>query len=182
MLSTTTRLLSKRALNATRFASTLVVSEPLVNGSVPPATQATVTAAEQLGGDSIELLVVSEQAPSQVPSGVSKVFHVSSNDGLSETIASAIQEVAGKTQYGHIVSTSTKFGATITPRAAALLNLSPVTDVIEILEPGACVLKLIPPPFIMIPNISKRRLLFLVVFYCQTRLYAPCTRATPWPR
>lgn len=118
---------------AARYASTLVLSEPLINGVVSPATQSTVTAAQQLSSDAdISLLVVDESAPTQVPAGVSHVYHVACGDRLSETVAEAVKVVAGKKDFGHIVAPNSKFGSTVVPRAAALLSLSPVTDVIDI--------------------------------------------------
>lgn len=140
MLST--RFLSRstatRAAALARYASTLVLSEPLLEGGiVSPATQSTVTAAQQVGGD-ISLLVVSEQAPTQVPEGTSKVYHVACGDSLTETVAEAIKEVANSSSFEYIVAPSSKFGSTVVPRAAAMLNLSPVTDVVEILSGGEC--------------------------------------------
>ena len=121
---------------AHRYASTLVIAEPLVNGVVSPATCSTVTAAHQVGGDDISLLVVSASTPTQVPAGVSHVYYVACADQLAETVADAVQAVANLKEFGHIIAPSSKFGSSVVPRAAALLSLSPVTDVTQILEPG----------------------------------------------
>jgi len=118
-----------------RFASTLVVSEPLLEGAVPPpGTQAAVTAAQQLGNSSIDLLVVGDQAPSQIPAGVAKVLHANIADNLGESVANAIQSAQEKNSYSHIVGTASKFGSNAIPRAAAILDVAPVTDIIEIVE------------------------------------------------
>jgi electron transfer flavoprotein alpha subunit len=120
-----------------RFASTLVVSEPLLEGAVPPpGTQAAVTAAQQLGNSSIDLLVVGDQAPSQIPAGVAKVLHANIADNLGESVANAIQSAQEKNSYSHIVGTASKFGSNAIPRAAAILDVAPVTDIIEIVEAG----------------------------------------------
>ena len=124
---------------AARWASTLVVSEPLLeDGATPPGTQSTVTAAQQLGQD-IDLLVVGDQAPTQIPEGVSKVYHVPIGDKLAETSATAIQAVATSKDCSIVVGTSSKFGSTVIPRAAALLEASPITDILEIHDTSTCV-------------------------------------------
>lgn len=116
-----------------RAASTLVISEPLeADGSTPAGTQSTVTAATQLNnGNEIHLLVVGGTSPSKIPEGVSKVYHVPIDDKLSETVASAVVEAAGE-DCNFVVGTASKFGSTVVPRAAALLDVSPVTDILEI--------------------------------------------------
>jgi electron transfer flavoprotein alpha subunit len=81
-------------------------------------------------------LVVSDKAPTQIPRGISKVYHVNCGDKLAETVASAMQQAQKNHSFTHILAPSSKFGSSIVPRAAALLNVSPVTDVMEILETG----------------------------------------------
>lgn len=118
------------------WGSTLVLSDPLVDGVTPAATQSCVSAAAKLGGDSIELLVVGDSAPKQVPAGVAKVIHANAEKPVSETIASTVKAAAEKSSYDYVVGTSSKFGSTVIPRAAALLGASPVTDIIEVVSPG----------------------------------------------
>ena len=129
------RRTASTAHRSARMASTLVISEPLeADGSTPAGTQSTVTAAARLGGgNDIHLLVVGGTAPSKIPAGVSKVFHAAIDDKLSETVASAVLEVAGADkECSVVVGTQSKFGSTVVPRAAALLDVSPVTDILEI--------------------------------------------------
>ena len=131
-------IMTATTLAQQRFASTLVLSDPLTpTGEAPAATQSAVTAAAQLGGDSIDLLVVGDTAPTKVPAGISKVFHASTSQAVAETVASTLQStVAAGGPYDFVVGTSSKYGATVIPRAAALLGASPVTDIIEVLGPG----------------------------------------------
>jgi electron transfer flavoprotein alpha subunit len=92
-----------------------------------------VTAATQLGNNEIHLLVVGGSSPSKIPNGVSKVLHVPIDDKLSETVASAVLQAASD-DCKIVVGTASKFGSTVVPRAAALLDVSPVTDILEIVD------------------------------------------------
>lgn len=136
------RLLSQRRIAplcsaaAARLNSTLVVSDPLIDAATPPGTQAAVSAAQKLHDGPISLLVVSEKPPTKIPAGVSKVLHVACADKLSETVASAMQKAQESNSFTHILAPQSKFGSTVVPRAAALLNVAPVTDVLEIIETG----------------------------------------------
>jgi len=114
-----------------RLASTLVLSEPLHNGSTPGQTQSTVTAAQAFGQD-VELLVVGPTPPTEIPDGCSKVHFVLAKDKLAETVALACHKVALQQDANVLLGTSTKFGSTVIPRAAALMDVSPITDILEI--------------------------------------------------
>jgi hypothetical protein len=120
------------------WASTLVVSEPLLeDGSTPPATLSTATAARQLdNGSAIDLLVVGETPPTKIPDGINKVYHVPLSHRLSETVANAIEAIVKTKDCNVVVGASSKFGNTVIPRAAALLDVSPVTDILEIQSPS----------------------------------------------
>jgi electron transfer flavoprotein alpha subunit len=111
------------------------------------ATCSAVSAAKQLGNDTIHLLQFSNgTTTTAVPEGTTKVIQVqtssSSQRVVPETIADAIQTViqsnaaADADNVSHVVMASTKFGNSIIPRAAALFKSSPITDVIRIDSPN----------------------------------------------
>lgn len=54
---------------------------------------------------------------------------------LAEPWAKLVQLVQQKGGYSHVITASGSFGKNIVPRAAALLDVSPITDVTEISEP-----------------------------------------------
>jgi electron transfer flavoprotein alpha subunit len=146
-LRASTRLCSRRLANTnaisnsrSRWASTLVLSDPLTGDAwVPPSTQSAVQAATVLApGNDILLLIVGDVAPVKSPVGVTKILHAATanSHATAETIATAIQQAAeAADDLTHIVGASTKYGSMVIPRAAALLGSSPVTDIVEILGP-----------------------------------------------
>lgn len=129
-----------------RLISTLVIAEH-EGGSVKSSSMSALAAASTIGeGNSISMLLAgsgpslqeaASHAASSHPS-VSKVL-VADTDlfthPLAEPWAKLIHLVQQKGGYSHIVSDSTSFGKNILPRAAALLDVSPVTDVIRIAGP-----------------------------------------------
>ena len=113
-----------------------MVSDPLNEvGETPPGTQAAVTAASKLG-QTVDLLVVSDKPPTKIPQGVSKVYHVGIGDRLAESVALSVKSVATSKDCNLVVGTASKFGSTVIPRAAALLDCSPITDILEIQDIG----------------------------------------------
>lgn len=53
---------------------------------------------------------------------------------LAEPWADLLRSVQEKGSYSHVIASSTSFGKNLLPRAAALLDVSPVTDVTSIIE------------------------------------------------
>ncbi|UNK05950.1 FAD-binding protein [Psychrobacter raelei] len=109
------------------------------NAELKKATLSTVTAASQIGGD-IHVLVagsgckpVAEQAAKVA--GVSKVICVDSpayEYQLAENVALLVKDLAG--DYSHIVVPATTNGKNFLPRVAALLDVSMLSDVMQVID------------------------------------------------
>ncbi|NBX02925.1 MAG: electron transfer flavoprotein subunit alpha/FixB family protein [Alphaproteobacteria bacterium] len=100
------------------------------------ATRSTFTAALQLGGDVHVLAVGSKEFAAQLAAvaGVSKVLHVEDNTyPLAENIAPLIAALAKN--YSHVLAAATTTGKDILPRAAALLDVSQISDVVQVISP-----------------------------------------------
>ena len=107
------------------------------NQTLNSATLNVVAAAQKIGGDITVLVAgsgaqaVAEQA-AQV-AGVSKVLladNAAYANQLAENVAALVAQV-GK-GYSHILATSTTTGKNVLPRAAALLDVSMISDIIAV--------------------------------------------------
>lgn len=120
--------------------TSLVIAEH--DGStIKAATLATITAASQLGGP-VHLLVAGDSSAQAVATaackiaGVEKVIFAGSpgfKDGLAENITPVIVNMAR--HYSHILAPSTSFGKNLLPRAAALLDVQQISDIIAVVSP-----------------------------------------------
>ena len=116
--------------------SVLVVAEH-DNESLGAATLNTITAAGQLADD-VHVLVAGENcaAVAEAAAKVAGVTKVRCADdpryshGLAEALAALVVSLAG--DYSHVLTPADKFGKNFLPRAAALLDVSSITDIIEI--------------------------------------------------
>jgi electron transfer flavoprotein alpha subunit len=115
--------------------SVLVLVE-LDTGAVAKASLSAVTAAIHLGGD-VHLLVLGSSADGAAAArvaGAQKVLvaeaphlaHPSAEDAAALLVSLA-------PAYDHLVAASTSFGKNVMPRAAALLDIAQVSDVVEVL-------------------------------------------------
>ncbi|XP_010060423.2 electron transfer flavoprotein subunit alpha, mitochondrial isoform X1 [Eucalyptus grandis] len=128
-----------------RFASALVIAEH-EGGSIKAPSLSAVEAAKSLDKDNSISMLLAGSGPSLQEAAayaaschpsVSKVLVADSDrfmHPLAEPWARLIQLVQQRENFSHIVAASGSFGKNILPRAAALLDVSPVTDVIEISE------------------------------------------------
>lgn len=107
------------------------------NTTLKTTTLNTITAAQVLGG-SIDILVAGLgcEAVAIQASGVPGIRRVRLADNsvyanqLAENIAPLIEEIAS--EYSHVLMSSTTTGKNIIPRAAALIDVQSISDVISI--------------------------------------------------
>ncbi|PIN22356.1 Electron transfer flavoprotein, alpha subunit [Handroanthus impetiginosus] len=126
-----------------RSLSTLVLAEH-EGGAVKASSLSAVEAAKFLGEDNSISLLLAGSGPSLQEAAayaaschpsISRVLLADSDKftyPLAEPWAKLVHVVQQKGSYSHIISGSGSFGKNILPRAAALLDVSPITDVTEI--------------------------------------------------
>ncbi|KAL1363195.1 hypothetical protein AAHE18_03G132800 [Arachis hypogaea] len=133
---------SSHSFSSSRHGSTLVVAEH-DSGAVKPHSLSAVTAATSLAGNgnsSVSVLLAGSgpslhQAASHAASSHPSVSQVLIADSekfkspLAEPWAKLVHLVQQQGGYSHIIAASNSFGKNIMPRAAALLDVSPITDV-----------------------------------------------------
>ena len=116
--------------------SILVIAEH-DNDSIKTATLNTVTAAQAIGDD-VHMLVAGLDCQGAVAaaaeiSGVTKVINADAEayaHQLPENVAPLLVELAK--EYSHILSAATTTGKNLMPRAAALLDVAQISDIIEV--------------------------------------------------
>lgn len=130
-----------RQLSGRRHIGTLVVADH-DNVTLNHVTRVAVSAAGDLGNDVTVLVAgqncagVAEQA-SKV-TGVSKVTMVDDQlyaNCLAENVSNLISKLQMERGFTHIIMANNSFAKNILPRAAALLDLSQVSDVMAIKSP-----------------------------------------------
>ncbi|KAK4541373.1 hypothetical protein RGQ29_033247 [Quercus rubra] len=128
-----------------RSVSTLVLAEH-EGGSIKAPSVSAVAAASSLSKDNSISVLLAGSGPSLQEAAahaaschpsVSQVLVADSDKfshPLAEPWAKLVHLVQQKGGYSHIIAPSGSFGKNILPRAAALLDVSPITDIIEISE------------------------------------------------
>ena len=110
--------------------------------SLASSTLSTIAAARQIGGE-VHVLVAGHDCAAVASavstlSGVARVLLAecsSLSPLLAEDIAALIQGLCHR-GYSHILAPATSFGKNILPRLSGLLDVSQISDVIEILDPA----------------------------------------------
>ncbi|KAL7216971.1 hypothetical protein ACSBR1_028826 [Camellia fascicularis] len=137
------RSITSRVASNYRLLSTLVLAEH-EGGSINAPSVSAVEAAKSLSDDNSVSILLAGSGPSLREAAehaaschpyISQVLMADSDKltyPLAEPWARLVHLVQQKGSYSHIVTASGSFGKNILPRAAALLDVSPITDVIEI--------------------------------------------------
>jgi electron transfer flavoprotein alpha subunit len=105
-----------------------------------PATAKTVAGALPMGAEAVDLVIfaasaaaVAEQAAGI--SGVNRVLTVEGDDFAHPTAARLAPEVVALAgDYTHVLAPSTTFGKDLLPRAAALLGVNQVSDIMDVID------------------------------------------------
>ncbi|KAI8828626.1 electron transfer flavoprotein subunit alpha, mitochondrial precursor [Chytriomyces cf. hyalinus JEL632] len=121
-----------------RYASTLVLVEHK-NSIIAASSLNAIGAAAKVGGP-VSALVAGSNADAIAKQlagvvGLDKVLVVNSaayDHGLPEVFAPLIKASVEAGSFSHVLAAASPFGKNIIPRAAALLDVSPVSDVIEV--------------------------------------------------
>ena len=118
--------------------SILVIAEH-DNAELKPATLNTVTAAQRIGGDLVLLVAGSGcgavvEAAARI-AGVSKVLvadDAALTHQLPENLTPLLVGLAG--DYSHVLVPATTFGKNLLPRVAALLDVSQISDISDVIS------------------------------------------------
>lgn len=134
----------RSTIASSRFISTLILTEH-DGGFVKSSSVSAIVAAKSLGEDNSISMLLAGSGPSleeaaadaaKFHPSVSQVLVADSDKfkyNLAEPWAKLVELVQQRGGYSHIIAASSSFGKNILPRAAALLDASPITDVVEIL-------------------------------------------------
>jgi electron transfer flavoprotein alpha subunit len=129
---------SARGLSsASRNASTLVVAEH-DGKNVSAASLATITAASKIGGD-VDVLVVGSVgtagASAAAVSGVRKALtadNILLANNMPEDLAAAVVHTVKSGGYTHVFTPASNIGKNFLPRAAAMMDSSPLSDILTV--------------------------------------------------
>ncbi|XP_032686734.1 electron transfer flavoprotein subunit alpha, mitochondrial [Odontomachus brunneus] len=121
-----------------RNESTLVIAEHN-NESLLPITSNVLTAAKKIGGD-VTVLIAGSKCQTVVQSackaqGVSKVLLADSDvfkGFTAESLTPLVITLCNEHKFTHILAGASAFGKALLPRIAAKLDVSPVSDIIDI--------------------------------------------------
>lgn len=134
------RVLASFAAFSQRALSTLVLAEHK-DGALLPNTLHTLTAAKQLGGPVTVLVAGGVGSTTAVAAAASKADGVTAvltaehsclAHSLAEPAAGLLGAVQRSRKYTHVLAPSSTLGRNVLPRAAALLDVQAVADVVEV--------------------------------------------------
>jgi len=121
-----------------RFQSTLVIAEHN-ESALTPITQHTITAAKKIGGDVTVVVAGINCAP--IAEAVSKIQGVSkvlaaNNEAFkghtAESVTDLVVALQNQLKFTHILAGASAFGKNVAPRIAAKLDVSPISEIIDV--------------------------------------------------
>jgi len=124
--------------------STMVLAEyDFQGGGLAPASASVVTAAKQLPGPTTVLVIGSDEKAADAArqccqlAGVDKVLLAKSSTvkAVAESFTDVLLKcIKAQGPFTHVLAPASTWGKSIIPRAAAVLDSAPVTDVIDIVD------------------------------------------------
>ncbi|XP_020281164.1 electron transfer flavoprotein subunit alpha, mitochondrial [Pseudomyrmex gracilis] len=144
-LRTTLRTSTNKFGSLARYESTLVIAEHN-NENLLPITCNTLTAARKIGGD-VTVLVAGTKCETAAKSackakGISKVLMADSDvfkGFTAESLTPLVIKLCNDHKFTHVLAGASAFGKALLPRIAAKLDVSPVSDIIDIKAPDTFV-------------------------------------------
>jgi electron transfer flavoprotein alpha subunit len=121
---------------------TALVLAEVAGGKLLPATLNTVSAAVKLGGD-VHVLVAGPKSAAEAAAKIAGVAKVLLADDaryaepLAEPVAALIVSLAKS--YAAVLAPATTFGKNVLPRAAALLDVAQISDIVAVVGPDTFV-------------------------------------------
>lgn len=122
--------------------NTLAFLETTANGSISPASLSAITAASQLKLP-VTALLAGPHAPAAADhasrlQGVAKVLvadNAAYSNYLPEPLLRLVLSVFNSHSYTHLVTPGSAVGKLLLPRVAALLDVQPISDIINVIDP-----------------------------------------------
>ncbi len=115
--------------------SVLVIAEH-ENGALVGSTLNTITAAQQIGGDIDVLVAGSDCSAATSAANIANIHRIliaedaTLTGQLAENVAALVVSLANT--YSHVLAPATTFGKNFMPRAAALLDVSQISDISKV--------------------------------------------------
>ncbi|CAD7949511.1 unnamed protein product [Amoebophrya sp. A120] len=117
--------------SSSRSFSTLVVTAGDAQAGLAPATQHVISAAKVLGND-ISFLATSKEAAEKAAAYGGKTY-LAEGARTADALAPVIADLQKAHGFKHILAASGDVGRDCLPRVGALLDVQPVSDILEIL-------------------------------------------------
>jgi electron transfer flavoprotein alpha subunit len=122
------------------MSGVLIVAEH-ENGTLNPSTAKTLSCAQELGADNIDIAVLSDQCTTIAEQaaaldGVARVITVERAENAHQLAAELAPQIAAlAADYDYVLAPSTTFGKDVLPRVAARLDVAQISDIMSVEGP-----------------------------------------------